>query len=59
MQLVYMDPIYGTYFRIDVFRIYFGMMCSEYIRLGTLQLELCSNYQTLVIDILLNHCHLI
>ena len=32
MQLVFMDPING---------IYFLMMCSEFIRLGTLQLELC------------------
>ena len=45
MQQVFMDPIYGIYFR---------MMCSEFIRLGTLQLELCLNYQTLVIDILSN-----
>jgi len=48
MQQVFMDPIYGIYFR---------MMCSEFIRLGTLQLELCLNYQTLVIDIISNHCH--
>ena len=47
MQRVFMDLIYGTYLRI---------MCSELIRLGTLQLELCLNCQIFVIDILLNQC---
>ena len=38
MLRVFMDPIYGIYFQI---------MCSDFIRLGTLQLELCLYYQIL------------
>ena len=42
MQLVYMDPIYGTYFRIDVFRIYSS--CNTAVRIVFKLTNTCHRY---------------